>query len=105
MAHDQTTPSIDWWKATIPASANSAGATIRYAVALFNTNVQAISDALPDKLYGLNESSITNFNPDDSIGLDSRRFEHEQSHNWTSTGNAHCPSAGIPAAHRTVERL
>ncbi|HEX3720078.1 MAG TPA: alpha-amylase family glycosyl hydrolase [Verrucomicrobiae bacterium] len=63
MAHDQTDSTIDWWKATIPAGANNAGATLRYAVALFNNNIQPISDAVPDKLYGLNESSITNFNP------------------------------------------
>jgi hypothetical protein len=63
VAHDQTDPTIDWWKATIPASANSGGASVRYAVAVFNNNIQPISYADTDKLYGLNEASITNFNP------------------------------------------
>jgi glycosidase len=63
MAHDQTDPAIDWWKATIPASANSANATVRYAVALFDNDIQPISGADTDKLYGLNEVSIANFNP------------------------------------------
>jgi hypothetical protein len=63
MAHDQINPAIDWWKATIPAGANSGGATVRYAMALFNNGIQPISNADTDKLYGLNEASITNFNP------------------------------------------
>jgi len=63
MAHDQTAPSIDWWKVTIPASANTSGATVRYIVGLFDNDIQPISDADADKLYGLNEASITNFNP------------------------------------------
>jgi hypothetical protein len=63
MAHDQTVSNMDWWKATIPGSANTAGATIRYTVALFNNNIQPISNADTAKLYGLNEASITNFNP------------------------------------------
>jgi hypothetical protein len=63
MAHDQTEPAIDWWKATIPAGANTGGATVRYAVALFNDDIQPISDAETDKLYGLNEASISNFDP------------------------------------------
>jgi hypothetical protein len=63
VAHDQTDSTIDWWKATIPAGANTGGATVRYAVAVFNNSIQPISDATTDKLYGLNEASITNFNP------------------------------------------
>jgi hypothetical protein len=63
MAHDQTDPAIDWWKATLPAGVNITGAAIRYVVALFNDNIPPISDADTDKLYGLNEASITNFNP------------------------------------------
>jgi hypothetical protein len=63
IAHDQTDATIDWWKATIPASANSAGATVRYMVALYENDIQPISNADTDKLYGLNEASITNFDP------------------------------------------
>jgi hypothetical protein len=63
IAHDQTTANIDWWKATIPASANSSGATVRYTVALYLNSIQPIADAAPGKLYGLTQESITNFNP------------------------------------------
>jgi hypothetical protein len=63
MAQDQTDPTIDWWKGTLPAAVNTSGATVRYAVALFDNNIQPISDADPAKLYGLTEASITNFNP------------------------------------------
>jgi glycosidase len=67
MDHDQTDPAIDWWKAAIPASANTSGANVRYAVAVFNNSIQPISDAVTDKLYGLTEESTTNFNPSSAV--------------------------------------
>ncbi|HWD19042.1 MAG TPA: alpha-amylase family glycosyl hydrolase [Verrucomicrobiae bacterium] len=66
-APDKTDPTIDWWKGTIPGAANANGAAVRYVVALYNTNIAPISDALPDKRYGLAQSSIVNFNPSQAL--------------------------------------
>jgi len=63
IGHDLADPTIDWWKGTIPASANASGTTVRYALALFETNIAPVSDAAPDKRYGLSEASITSFSP------------------------------------------
>jgi glycosidase len=62
-AADVADGTIDWWKATIPGSNNTAGAEIRYKVAFFKDNVGTISDAEDAKRYGLNQAGITNFNP------------------------------------------
>lgn len=55
---------IDWWKATIPASDNTANANIRYKIGLHNSFVLPISDALDAKRYGLTTFAVTNFNPE-----------------------------------------
>ncbi|MDB6125231.1 MAG: hypothetical protein JWQ71_4224 [Pedosphaera sp.] len=61
--HDNANSIIDWWKGTIPAQSGSV--QVRYKVSLFNNGIQPISDAESSgsKLYGLNQASITNFNP------------------------------------------
>lgn len=77
MNHDSVTTNIDWWKGTIPGQ--SAGAQVRYKVALFSggsqglaagnpagwPSISPISDAEPQgsKYYGLTQAAITNFNP------------------------------------------
>jgi hypothetical protein len=63
--HDSVTSNIDWWKGTIPAVNQTSQTQVRYKVALFLSNIPAISDAESSgsKLYGLNQSAITNFNP------------------------------------------
>lgn len=68
--HDSQQENIDWWKVTIPAQ--PSGVTVQYKVALFDggsaspgNSINTISNAEPSgsKLFGLTESSITNFNP------------------------------------------
>jgi hypothetical protein len=68
--HDSTESNVDWWKGTIPAQADLT--QVRYKVAVFNggsvaagEDIAPISDAEPSgsKVYGLNQASITNFNP------------------------------------------
>jgi hypothetical protein len=72
--HDNPTASIDWWKGTIPAQPN--GTQVRYKVALFNggsvnagQSILPISDAevTGAKLYGINQATITNFNPTTAV--------------------------------------
>jgi len=60
---DAVDGAIDWWKATIPATANTNGATIRYKIALHDSFVLPMSDGLEAKRYGLTTFAITNFNP------------------------------------------
>jgi Alpha amylase, catalytic domain len=66
---DSSDSTIDWWKGTIPAAANTAGAQIRYKVAFFSggsvagQSIQPISDADNSKLFGLSQFGVTNFNP------------------------------------------
>jgi hypothetical protein len=60
---DSADSTIDWWKATIPASAQTSNAQVRYKIALFNDNIGTISDADNSKLYGLTQAAITNFDP------------------------------------------
>jgi hypothetical protein len=60
---DASDATIDWWKGTIPASAQTAGAQVRYKVALFLKSASAIADGDDSKLYGLTQFGITNFNP------------------------------------------
>ena len=63
--HDGANPAIDWWKGTLPAISQTAGASIRYQVAFFATGINPISDAEASgsKRYGLTQTAITNFNP------------------------------------------
>jgi glycosidase len=65
--HDSAQDNIDWWHGTIPAQAD--GTQVRYKVALFNADIPPISNAEPQgaKLYGLTQSTITNFNPATAI--------------------------------------
>jgi hypothetical protein len=72
--HDSATNNIDWWKGTIPAQ--GANTAVQYKVALFyggsvyaGQNIQPISDAEPSgsKLYGLTQTTITNFNPTTAV--------------------------------------
>jgi hypothetical protein len=60
---DTVDGAIDWWKATIPDTANTNGANVRYKIALFDDFVTPISDTLEAKRYGLTTFAITNFNP------------------------------------------
>jgi glycosidase len=60
---DSVNGAIDWWVATIPASANTNGAQVRYKIGLFNDNINTISDAFEAKRYGQTTFVITNFNP------------------------------------------
>ncbi len=60
---DLTDPTIDWWKATIPAVDNVSGHQIRYKLAFFDDSAPVISDASMSKGYGLSRFVITNFNP------------------------------------------
>jgi hypothetical protein len=60
---DSADSTIDWWKGTIPASVQTAGAQIRYKIGLFQNNISTISDADPSKRYGLTQFAITNFDP------------------------------------------
>ncbi|MEO6182527.1 MAG: thrombospondin type 3 repeat-containing protein, partial [Verrucomicrobiota bacterium] len=60
---DLSNSTIDWWKGTIPASAQTSGAQIRYKIALFKNSIPPISDADNAKLYGMHQMAITNFNP------------------------------------------
>ncbi|HWY76212.1 MAG TPA: hypothetical protein VN281_11380, partial [Verrucomicrobiae bacterium] len=63
--HDSAVNNIDWWKGTIPGVVQMTNAQVRYKVALFLSSIRPISDGEPSgsKLYGLNQSAITNFNP------------------------------------------
>lgn len=63
MNADAADGTSDWWKGTIPASVQAAGAQVRYQAALFQDNIPAISDAGPAKVYGLTQFGLTNFNP------------------------------------------
>jgi hypothetical protein len=54
---------IDWWKGTIPGSDHATNTQVRYKVALFRDNISPIPDADRAKVYGMHQSSITNFNP------------------------------------------
>lgn len=58
---DSINGAIDWWKAIIPAGANTN--EVRYKVALFKDDSSTISDAQPAKRFGLTTFAITNFNP------------------------------------------
>jgi glycosidase len=60
---DTVSGTIDWWKATIPASDNTTNAQVRYKIALHNSFVLPVSDALDAKRYGMTTFAITNFNP------------------------------------------
>ncbi len=63
IAADTADGTVEWWKGTIQASNHTAGAQIRYKVALFHDAIGAITDADDAKLYGRTEFGITNFNP------------------------------------------
>jgi hypothetical protein len=63
ISDDTDYDSFDWWKATIPAAVHTNGAHIRYKIALHQSFVFPISDALEGKRYGLTTFAITNFNP------------------------------------------
>lgn len=60
---DSAYGTIDWWKATLPAVDHTNNAQIRYKIALHNSFVLPISDALDEKRFGLTTFAITNFNP------------------------------------------
>lgn len=65
--HDSAQNNIDWWKATIPAQANST--QVRYKAAFYSAGIQPISDAeiSGSKLYGLTQAAVTNFNPANAL--------------------------------------
>ena len=60
---DLTDGTIDWWRATIPAGFNTAGATIKYKLGVHNAGASVISDSDTGKYYGQTQFAITNFNP------------------------------------------
>ena len=63
--HDAAITNIDWWKATLPAGAQTAGAVVRYQIGLYAAGIGTISDAEASgsKRYGLTQTAVTNFNP------------------------------------------
>ena len=63
VAADTVDSNIDWWKGTIVGTNNLTGTQIRYKVALFKNDISEIIDYADEKTYGVNQASITNFNP------------------------------------------
>lgn len=63
VSDDSGDGTIDWWKATIPAGDNTSNAQIRYKIALHNSFVVPVSNALDAKRYAQTTFAITNFNP------------------------------------------
>jgi glycosidase len=59
-AADTGSGTIDWWKGTIPATTN---VQVRYKVSVFKDSISEIADNEDAKIYGLNQATITNFDP------------------------------------------
>ncbi len=57
----QVDGTVDWWSNSIPAQAN--GTVVKYKAAFFNEGISPIGDNDGDKLYGVTEFSILNWNP------------------------------------------
>jgi len=79
---DAINGAIDWWQATIPAVDNTNGAQIRYKIALYNDNLNTISDADAAKRYGVTQFAVTNFNPTLALVW----LHNDRNTNETSTG-------------------
>lgn len=67
LTFDHTTPesgtgrNFDWWRVTVPGQ--PANTLVKYKIALHKSGISPISDASADKVYGLTQFIITNFNP------------------------------------------
>jgi len=58
---DESDPTVDWWKATIPAQ--PSGTTVKYRIALYHNSVPPIEEYKDGKRYALTQFAITNWSP------------------------------------------
>lgn len=80
--HTESEPGgvVDWWRGTIPGAPSNT--TVRYKIALYDNIGSPISDADTDKLYGVTQFAVTNFNPQTALVY----LHNNRNTNHTRTG-------------------